>query len=66
MVIAPSMNVHMFKHPAVAENLQQLRKRKGHTIVEPEEGFLACGYEGKGRLASLDTLLDKASKALKK
>lgn len=65
VVIAPSMNVHMYEHPAVVENLQQLKKR-GHTIVEPESGFLACGYEGKGRLASLETILDLSSTALKK
>jgi phosphopantothenoylcysteine decarboxylase/phosphopantothenate--cysteine ligase len=50
VVIAPAMNVNMWKHPATQENVEMLRKR-GHTIVEPEEGMLACGMTGPGRLA---------------
>jgi phosphopantothenoylcysteine decarboxylase/phosphopantothenate--cysteine ligase len=50
VVIAPAMNVNMWKHPATQENIEKLRKR-GHTIVEPEEGMLACGMTGPGRLA---------------
>lgn len=65
ILIAPSMNVHMLEHPAVKENLKALKERKHH-IVEPEAGFLACGYEGKGRLASLDVLLEAAAKILEK
>jgi len=65
VVIAPSMNCHMFEHPAVNENLEALRKR-GHTLVDPDTGFLACGYEGKGRLASNETILDACSKVLAK
>jgi phosphopantothenoylcysteine decarboxylase/phosphopantothenate--cysteine ligase len=50
LVVAPAMNVNMFEHPAVQENLAVLRAR-GVTIVEPGSGYLACGWLGKGRLA---------------
>ena len=50
VVIAPAMNVNMWNHPATRENLRILRER-GHTIVEPDEGALACGMVGPGRLA---------------
>lgn len=49
VAFAPAMNVHMYEHPTVVENLAKLRAR-GATIIEPDEGALACGYEGKGRL----------------
>ncbi|MGC1679545.1 MAG: bifunctional phosphopantothenoylcysteine decarboxylase/phosphopantothenate--cysteine ligase CoaBC [Candidatus Binataceae bacterium] len=49
VAFAPAMNVHMYAHPTVVENLGRLRAR-GATIIEPAEGELACGYEGKGRL----------------
>jgi phosphopantothenoylcysteine decarboxylase/phosphopantothenate--cysteine ligase len=49
IAFAPAMNVHMYAHPTVAENLAKLKSR-GVTIIEPAEGELACGYEGKGRL----------------
>ncbi|HYD50549.1 MAG TPA: bifunctional phosphopantothenoylcysteine decarboxylase/phosphopantothenate--cysteine ligase CoaBC [Terriglobales bacterium] len=63
LVIAPAMNVHMFENPVVQENLARLRQR-GHRIVEPGEGFLACGYEGKGRLADTEVLLAEVERAL--
>src|SRR4029078_892693 len=44
------MNVEMFRHPAVVENLDILRAR-GVGIIEPGSGYLACGWLGKGRLA---------------
>lgn len=47
--IAPAMNVHMYDHPAVKRNLAQLAT-DGYQFIEPSEGFLACGYVGKGRL----------------
>lgn len=47
--IAPAMNVHMYDHPAVQKNIQTLFDR-GIRFIEPSEGFLACGYIGKGRL----------------
>jgi phosphopantothenoylcysteine decarboxylase/phosphopantothenate--cysteine ligase len=46
--ISPAMNINMLAHPAVVENLQIL-KGWGATIIEPEEGVLACGTVGKGR-----------------
>ncbi|MFD2911108.1 bifunctional phosphopantothenoylcysteine decarboxylase/phosphopantothenate--cysteine ligase CoaBC [Jeotgalibacillus terrae] len=46
---APAMNVHMYSHPAVLKNIDVLHER-GVQFVEPSEGFLACGYVGKGRL----------------
>jgi phosphopantothenoylcysteine decarboxylase/phosphopantothenate--cysteine ligase len=50
VVLAPAMNVNMWQHPATRQNLETLRKR-GHVIIEPEEGALACGMVGPGRLA---------------
>ncbi|MGO1059796.1 bifunctional phosphopantothenoylcysteine decarboxylase/phosphopantothenate--cysteine ligase CoaBC [Planococcus sp. FY231025] len=47
--VAPAMNVHMYDHPAVKRNIQQLHE-DGIQFIEPSEGFLACGYVGKGRL----------------
>ncbi|WP_096435462.1 bifunctional phosphopantothenoylcysteine decarboxylase/phosphopantothenate--cysteine ligase CoaBC [Alteribacter populi] len=49
IMIAPAMNVHMYAHPAVQKNMETL-KTFGYTFIEPGEGFLACGYEGKGRM----------------
>jgi phosphopantothenoylcysteine decarboxylase/phosphopantothenate--cysteine ligase len=50
VVLAPAMNVNMWNHPATQANLELLRKR-GVKIVEPREGYLACGMTGPGRLA---------------
>jgi phosphopantothenoylcysteine decarboxylase/phosphopantothenate--cysteine ligase len=50
VILAPAMNNNMWMHPATQENLAILRQR-GHVIVEPEEGWLACGTTGPGRLA---------------
>lgn len=47
--VAPAMNVHMYEHPAVLRNITQLHE-DGIRFIEPSEGFLACGYVGKGRL----------------
>jgi phosphopantothenoylcysteine decarboxylase/phosphopantothenate--cysteine ligase len=54
-VIAPAMNVNMWEHAATQENIAMLRARGAH-IVSPEEGYLACGMTGAGRLASIDAI----------
>src|SRR5882762_5125986 len=48
--LAPAMNTNMWLHPATQENLNILKNRS-HIIIEPEEGMLACGMTGPGRLA---------------
>ena len=63
VVIAPAMNVNMYENPIVQRNIDRLRA-SGFHIVEPGEGFLACGWEGKGRLADLDVLLAEIERAL--
>jgi phosphopantothenoylcysteine decarboxylase/phosphopantothenate--cysteine ligase len=50
VVLAPAMNTNMWQHAATQANLEVLRRR-GHRVVEPEDGFLACGMTGPGRLA---------------
>ncbi|HVX66823.1 MAG: bifunctional phosphopantothenoylcysteine decarboxylase/phosphopantothenate--cysteine ligase CoaBC [Acidobacteriota bacterium] len=50
VVLAPAMNTNMWLHTATRQNLETLRRR-GHIIVEPDSGFLACGMVGPGRLA---------------
>jgi len=56
VVVAPAMNVNMWNHPAMRSNLDILRKR-GVRIVEPGEGYLACGMTGPGRLAEDEAIV---------
>jgi phosphopantothenoylcysteine decarboxylase/phosphopantothenate--cysteine ligase len=56
VVVAPAMNEAMYLNPAVQENIARLKTRGFH-FVEPETGWLACGKEGKGRLAALETIV---------
>jgi len=56
VVVAPAMNVNMWNHPATQANLEILRKR-GVRIVEPGEGYLACGMTGPGRLAENEAIV---------
>lgn len=55
--IAPAMNVHMYDHPAVQKNMKTLDEY-GYRFIEPGEGFLACGYVGKGRLEEPETIVE--------
>jgi phosphopantothenoylcysteine decarboxylase / phosphopantothenate---cysteine ligase len=57
VVLAPAMNTNMWNHPATRENVRVLRAR-GHIFVEPEEGLLACGMVGEGRLADPEQIAD--------
>jgi phosphopantothenoylcysteine decarboxylase / phosphopantothenate---cysteine ligase len=57
VVVAPAMNVNMWRHAATQSNLQTLRAR-GVTIVEPGDGYLACGMVGEGRLADTDAIIE--------
>ncbi|MCH6553018.1 MAG: hypothetical protein IH793_02500, partial [Acidobacteria bacterium] len=56
VLVAPAMNVNMWQHPAVQANLAQLRER-GVAVVEPDQGYLACGWTGPGRLATLEEFI---------
>ncbi|OLA76953.1 MAG: hypothetical protein BHW55_05230 [Candidatus Melainabacteria bacterium 35_41] len=60
VILAPAMNCNMWENPIIQENLNKLH----YTILEPESGYLACGYEGKGRLCSLDKIFDKTVEIL--
>jgi phosphopantothenoylcysteine decarboxylase/phosphopantothenate--cysteine ligase len=64
VLMAPAMNTNMLDHPAVQRNLQTLAAR-GVTFVDPGEGFLACGWIGKGRLAEPDAIVDAAERRLR-
>src|ERR1039458_3964712 len=55
VVVAPSMNSNMWLHAATQANLETLRRR-GHRIVEPDSGYLACGMTGPGRLADPEAI----------
>lgn len=63
VVIAPCMNTNMWENPAVQENIETLKKR-GIKVVEPETGFLACGTNGKGRLAEVETIYNTVKDCL--
>lgn len=63
VVVAPAMNVNMWDHSATQENLATLRARGVH-VVEPDEGYLACGMTGAGRLAGVETIARKVCEVL--
>ena len=56
LIVAPAMNGRMWAHPAVQANVGRLRER-GVRFVGPEEGYLACGEVGPGRMAETETIL---------
>jgi len=63
VVVAPAMNVNMWEHPATQENLATLRERGVH-VVNPDEGYLACGMTGAGRLAATEAIAKKVCEVL--
>ena len=58
LLIAPAMNTKMWENPITQANVKKLKER-AVTIVDPSTGELACGYEGKGRLAEIEDIVDK-------
>jgi phosphopantothenoylcysteine decarboxylase/phosphopantothenate--cysteine ligase len=64
VLIAPAMNTQMFEHEAIRRNLDTLAAR-GVRFVEPGEGYLACGWIGKGRLAEPDEIVAAAESILR-
>ncbi|HJT87410.1 MAG TPA: bifunctional phosphopantothenoylcysteine decarboxylase/phosphopantothenate--cysteine ligase CoaBC [Bryobacteraceae bacterium] len=65
VVIAPAMNVHMWEHAATQQNAEALRQR-GHVMVGPGEGYLACGMTGAGRLAEPEAIAEAIEQAAQK
>ncbi|MFI5177796.1 MAG: bifunctional phosphopantothenoylcysteine decarboxylase/phosphopantothenate--cysteine ligase CoaBC [Vicinamibacterales bacterium] len=63
VLVAPAMNTNMWEHPAVRANVDRLGAR-GVYFVDPGEGYLACGWVGKGRLAEPDAIADAADRLL--
>ena len=58
IVIAPAMNVNMWNNKYTQRNIEKLRNDKQFTVINPIEGMLACGYEGVGALAEIDTIFE--------
>ena len=63
VVLAPAMNVNMWNHAATQQNVETLRAR-GNKIVSPDEGYLACGMTGPGRLAGQEAIVAAVREAL--
>ena len=59
VLLAPAMNVHMYNHPTVQENIKRLR-RLGYHFIGPSVGSLACGYEAIGHLAEVEEIVSAA------
>ena len=65
ILVAPAMNGKMWEHAATQENVLKLRER-GVEFIGPEEGMLACGYEGAGRLWKVDDIAFRAEFLLRR
>ena len=63
IILAPAMNTNMWSNESVKNNLRTLQAR-GVEILEPESGFLACGYMGKGRLCDIKKIYDATVEAM--
>lgn len=64
VILAPAMNGKMYHHKATQANREILAER-GYHFVDPEVGMLACGYEGVGKLASVERIVEKVESVLK-
>ena len=65
VLLAPAMNVNMYENPLYRENEEKLR-RHGYLFAEPVSGFLACGWEGKGKMQEPPLIMESAVAALSK
>lgn len=65
VIFAPAMNTKMYENPIVQENINKLKKL-GYEFIEPASGVLACGDEGKGKLADVNTIIDSVLYALER
>lgn len=63
VIVAPAMNVNMWEHPATQKNIEILRAR-GVRVVQPDEGYLACGMVGPGRLAGIEAIASAVCETL--
>ena len=63
VLIAPAMNTKMLEHPATRRNIARLRS-DGVEVLETDEGMLACGYEGKGKLSAVDGIVASVAEHL--
>jgi len=63
LLFAPAMNSNMYENKIVEANIERLKKN-GYSFIGPEEGELACGYEGRGRLAPIEDIVDAAEECL--
>lgn len=63
ILIAPAMNCNMWENPVIQENMTKLESL-GYSVLPPEEGYLACGYNGSGRLCSIEKIYDKTIEIL--
>jgi len=63
VIAAPAMNVNMWEHPATQQNLETLRRR-GVQVISPDEGYLACGMTGPGRLAAPECIAQAVFRTL--
>ena len=63
VLLAPAMNGKMWHHPATQQNVAMLGAR-GAKFVGPDEGLLSCGYEGMGRLETVETIIKRALELL--
>jgi len=63
LLLAPAMNVNMWRHPATQANLARLRER-GARVIGPDAGALACGWEGEGRMSDPQAIADAAELVL--
>jgi len=64
LLIAPAMNTRMYENPATQHNLEILKQR-GWTLIPPRTARLACGYEGLGALAEVDTIVQYVMEGLR-
>ena len=58
IIIAPAMNCNMWNNPIIQKNIAILKSQKNITIINPSSGYLACGYEGNGRMAEPDEIIN--------
>jgi len=57
-IFFPAMNTHMWANPATKANARTISER-GHRVIDPDSGMLACGYEGEGRMPSIEAIVDE-------